>query len=38
MKKYLSDDMSTHTSETWTMYRSVLKELLKRALILSEHS
>ena len=26
---YLSDDMSTHTGETWDPYRNVLKNLLK---------
>jgi len=37
-EKYLSDDMSTHTSEIWTIYRSVLKELLKSVFVISEHS
>lgn len=37
-EKYLSNDMSTHTSETCTIYRSVLKELLKKVLVISDHS
>jgi hypothetical protein len=33
-EKYLSDDKSTHTSEIWTEYRSILKSLFKEIFLL----